>query len=139
MLAVERDVIAELVDEHPREHAHVDITPWENRGRRRRARELPLVAPLYHGPHIAKDLVGRGLLREPVRLVRRDDSIPVGVVAREFGGRDVDRHNGNRVVEAKTLVVGRLRHVGSAANMSPHRGRFRLRLYVWRLEPLAQR
>ncbi len=79
MLAIERKVIAELVDQQACKQAHAGIALLEHRRRRRWASDPTVVSALDHLSHGPDDLVPGRLLRQTVRGAFLDyDLVAVG-------------------------------------------------------------
>lgn len=104
MLAIERKVIAELVDQHACQQAHVGVALLEHRGWCGWAGDLAGVPALDHLPHDLDDLVRGRLLRQAVRDAFLDHDLVAVGHANEFGVGDLDPNDRNRAVEAKTGV-----------------------------------
>ena len=108
VLAVQRQVVAELVDQHPRQQAHVRRRPLQHVRRRPRRQQHPRVPALHHRPHVPQHLVARRTLRQPVRDLLADHH-PL-----RLGDRlhrripHLDGGHRHRVVEAQARLVHRV-------------------------------
>ena len=110
VLAVQRQVIAELVHQHPSQKTHVHRTARQHVGRRRRRQYPARVASPYDLAHVLQYLVAARLLGQPVRDLLPDD-FPLGFRNRlERRGRHPDRLHRHRRVEAQAALVDRPRY-----------------------------
>jgi hypothetical protein len=78
VLAIQRQVVGELVDQQAGDEAHVRPAAVDDGARRRRADERLAGPDLHHGPPILDEDVTPRLLRQTVALLVTDDLVVFG-------------------------------------------------------------
>jgi len=107
VLAVQRQVIAELVDQHPGEEADIDHAFIEHVGRRRGGEDLFIVQPLVDRAMVFNDHIAAGTLGEPIGDLLADAHPLLGGKGLDLGvlyDDDLPRHV---LAEAQAAVVDR--------------------------------
>ena len=114
MLAVQRQVPGELVEQQPDQETHVGATALEHPGGRRRAVDRLRVAALDDRAHVLEDHVAARALRQAVAHLLADHLELVGgeTLGLGVGERDgLDRHA--RLVEEQRRFILALGEVGA--------------------------
>ena len=107
MLTVQRQVVAELVDQHPGQEAHLGRGPLQHLPRRRGGHDRQGVLALHHRSHVLEHDMAARLLSEAIAHLLADDLAQIlrnRLDGRVFDLDGLDRHAG---VESKTAVVDR--------------------------------
>ena len=119
VLPVQRQVVHELVDQQPRQDAHVRQALLQHRGRRRRAHQLSARLLLPHLPDVAEHHVRCRSLGQPVGRLGAHPLVRGGT--HPLRRRDRDLFHRHRRIEAKGLGVALGRGAGLAALVGSHR------------------
>ncbi len=101
VLAIQRQVIDELVDRHAGQQAHVGHALAQHRSRSRRAGQLAILLPLHHRTNVFQQDIGGRTLGQPVGHLLADDFVLV--IQSRMGNPDLLHRQ--RVVETNLAFV----------------------------------
>jgi hypothetical protein len=107
VLAIQRQVVAELVDQQPDDEAHVSAAAFDDAHRRRRAVQGLRVQTLDYGAYVLQHHEAARALRQAVADLLADDLVLLGRKALRLGVGNLDglhRHFG-RVEERRVAAL----------------------------------
>jgi hypothetical protein len=122
VLAIQRQVVAELVDQQPGDKAHVGAAALDDAQRCRRAVQGLRVVALDDGPHVLEHDEAARALRQTVADLLADDLVLLGRKALRLGVGHLDglhRHHGRVEERGVAAVVGEVA-AGLAARVRWH-------------------
>jgi len=122
VLAIQRQVVAELVDQQPDDEAHIGAAALDDAHRRRCAMQRLGVQTLDDGPHVLEHDEAPRALRQPMADLLADDLVLLGRKTLRLGAGHLDglhRHHGLVEEWRVAALVGEVA-AGLAARVRRH-------------------